>query len=74
MKRLLSFVYTLLVGSMTLWAVHINENAARQIAASFMKAAPSLHASSLPKQKLTTAYVSKRSNGENRFYVFNYPR
>ena len=36
MKRLLSFVYALLVGSMTLWAVHINENAARQIAASFM--------------------------------------
>lgn len=71
MKRFFSFLCALFVCNVALWAAPVDEEAARKIAADFSANVPSLRSGVQGKAELRTAYVSTRTDGGNRFYVFN---
>ena len=71
MKRFFPFLCALFVCNVALWAAPVDEEAARKIAADFSANVPSLRSGVQGKAELRTAYVSTRTDGGNRFYVFN---
>lgn len=71
MKKIFLCLFVLFVGGIQLWAASVNEEQARKIAANFARAIPSLRSTGEDVGELTTAYVSLRNDGFNRFYVFN---
>ncbi len=72
MKKFLLSVYAgLVMGVLMLWSAPVDEDAARSVAMDFMAGMPSLRSSAQGGEPLVTAYVDTRTDGSNRFYVFN---
>ena len=72
MKKIYLFLLCLFTVSMALLAGPVDEESAKNIAANFTNSSLRLRSPANPESAvLTTAYISSRTDGLNRFYVFN---
>ena len=72
MKKIYLFLLCLFTASMALLAGPVDEESAKNIAANFTNSSSRLRSPANPESAvLTTAYISSRTDGLNRFYVFN---
>lgn len=72
MKKIYLFLLCLFTASMALLAGPVDEESAKNIAANFTNSSLRLRSPANPESAvLTTAYISSRTDGLNRFYVFN---